>query len=73
LSLLALFTQFHIFWIAGLLLAYIDIPDFRALPMRISVALDRIDAKGGMALMGRGRQAGTVKTLLLQKPAPPVS
>jgi hypothetical protein len=55
LSLLALFTQRHIFWIAGLILAYIDLPDFLALPRRISVALGRIAANGGMALMGRAR------------------
>jgi len=33
LGLLALFTHVHIFWIAGLLLALIDIPDFGT-PMR---------------------------------------
>lgn len=33
LGLLALFTHMHIFWVAGLLLALIDIPDFTG-PMR---------------------------------------
>ena len=28
LGLLALFTHMHVFWVAGLLLALIDIPDF---------------------------------------------
>ena len=30
LGLLALFTHIHLFWVAGLLLAMIDIPDFGA-------------------------------------------
>src|SRR4051812_41229726 len=30
LGLIALFTHMHIFWVAGLLLALIDIPDFTA-------------------------------------------
>jgi hypothetical protein len=33
LGLLALFTHMHIFWVAGLLLALVDIPDFTG-PMR---------------------------------------
>ena len=42
LGLLSLFTHIHLFWIAGLLLALIDLPDF-ATPMgRISRALEKI-------------------------------
>jgi len=33
LCLLALFTHIHLFWVAGLLLAFIDLPDF-ATPLR---------------------------------------
>ena len=35
LALLAMFTHMHIFWIAGLLLALIDFPDFSGLFRRI--------------------------------------
>ena len=31
-GLLALFTHMHIFWVAGLMLAFIDIPDFGGIP-----------------------------------------
>lgn len=46
LGLLALFTHIHLFWVAGLLLALIDIPDFSGLFGRMAHALERI---AGMA------------------------
>lgn len=42
LGLLALFTHVHLFWVAGLLLALIDIPDFTGLFGRMAHALERI-------------------------------
>ena len=42
LGLLALFTHMHIFWVAGLLLALIDIPDFGNPIRRIAGSLERI-------------------------------
>ena len=42
LGLLAMFTHEHLFWIAGLLLAFIDIPDFGNLFGRIARAAERI-------------------------------
>jgi hypothetical protein len=42
LGLLALFTHMHIFWVAGLLLALIDIPDFGSPLRRIAGALERM-------------------------------
>ncbi len=42
LGLLAMFTHVHAFWIAGLLLAFIDIPDFGTPLGRISSALERM-------------------------------
>ena len=42
LGLLALFTHQHIFWVAGLLLALIDIPDFGNPLRRIAGSLERI-------------------------------
>ena len=42
LGLLALFTHMHIFWVAGLLLAVIDLPDFGNPLRRIAGSLERI-------------------------------
>lgn len=42
LGLLALFTHIHLFWVAGLLLALIDIPDFAGQFGRMAHALERI-------------------------------
>lgn len=42
LGLLALFTHMHIFWVAGLLLALIDIPDFTGPMRRIAGSAERI-------------------------------
>src|SRR6188508_2272393 len=42
LGLIALFTHMHIFWIAGLLLAFIDIPDFGGFLGRIAGSVERI-------------------------------
>jgi hypothetical protein len=48
LGLISLFTHMHIFWVAGLLLAMIDLPDFGT-PMRsIAGSVERIaDATSG--------------------------
>jgi hypothetical protein len=45
LGLLALFTHIHLFWVAGLLLALIDIPDFSGSFTRMAGALEEIAAK----------------------------
>jgi hypothetical protein len=42
LGLLALFTHMHVFWVAGLLLALIDIPDFGGWLGRIASAVETI-------------------------------
>lgn len=42
LGLLALFTHIQLFWVAGLLLALIDIPDFSGQFRRMAHALERI-------------------------------
>jgi len=42
LGLLALFTHIHLFWVAGLLLALIDLPDFGGWLSRIAAAVERI-------------------------------
>lgn len=42
LGLLALFTHVHLFWVAGLLLALVDIPDFGNPLRRIAGSLEKI-------------------------------
>jgi len=42
LGLLALFTHMHVFWVAGLLLALIDIPDFSGWSSRIATSVEKI-------------------------------
>jgi hypothetical protein len=42
LGLLALFTHMHIFWVAGLLLALIDIPDFTGPLRRIAGSAEKV-------------------------------
>jgi hypothetical protein len=49
LGLIALFTHIHIFWIAALLLALVDLPDFSTPLSRIAGSVERIaDAEGAM-------------------------
>jgi hypothetical protein len=45
LGLLALFTHVHLFWVAGLLLALIDIPDFSGSFTRMAGSLEKIAGK----------------------------
>ena len=42
LGLIALFTHIHLFWVAGLLLALIDIPDFGGPLKRIAGSTEKI-------------------------------
>jgi hypothetical protein len=42
LGLIALFTHMHIFWVAGLLLAFIDLPDFTGFLGRIAGSVERM-------------------------------
>jgi hypothetical protein len=42
LGLLALFTHMHIFWVAGLLLALVDLPDFTGPMRRIAGSAERL-------------------------------
>ena len=54
LGLLALFTHIHLFWVAGLLLALIDIPDFGGSLSRIAGSTEK--------LAGIGPGEGVVET-----------
>src|SRR3974377_84442 len=42
LGLLALFTHIHIFWVAGLILALIDLPDFGSPLNRIATSTEKL-------------------------------
>jgi hypothetical protein len=46
LGLLALFTHIHLFWVAGLLLALIDIPDFGGSLSRIAGSTEKLAGYG---------------------------
>ncbi len=54
LGLLALFTHIHLFWVAGLLLAMIDIPDFGGSLNRIAGSTEKLaglaPGKGAVAM-----------------------
>ena len=43
LGLISLFTHMHIFWIAGLLLALVDLPDFSTPLTRIAGSVEKIE------------------------------
>src|ERR687898_358627 len=58
LGLLALFTHIHIFWVIGLLLAIIDLPDFGT-PLR-SMAGSLQKMAGGEPGAGGAKEQGTV-------------
>ena len=72
LGLLAMFTHIHAFWIAGLLLALIDLPDFGTPLRRMSEALDWINAdrrrRTAIEDMG-GKLTGTGQIVVPRFPA----
>ncbi|MBB3149647.1 putative membrane protein [Phyllobacterium trifolii] len=45
LALISLFTHNHIFWIAGLLLAFIDLPDFATPMSSMAQSLERLSGR----------------------------
>ena len=59
LGLLALFTHIHLFWIAGLLLALVDLPDFGTPLGRIAGSVERI---ADAATEGAEQAPAAVKT-----------
>jgi len=68
LGLLALFTHMHIFWVAGLLLALIDIPDFGGAISRIAGSTETI--AGSMASSAKSGGDGTREPEPVEKAAP---
>jgi hypothetical protein len=69
LGLIALFTHMHIFWIAGLLLALIDVPDFGTSLGRIAQSTEK------MAGINEGEGRSELQTKIVDgvKPAEPDS
>ncbi|KRD96196.1 hypothetical protein ASE63_12380 [Bosea sp. Root381] len=67
LGLLALFTHIHLFWVAGLLLALIEIPDFLGPQRRMAGSLEKIARQAP----GQGADAAdtAAERLLTQIPA----
>jgi len=61
LGLISLFTHMHIFWIAGLLLALIDLPDFSTPLTRIAGSVEKI-ADGENPPAAAGPTDGTTVT-----------
>ena len=49
LGLISLFTHMHIFWIIALILAFVDLPDFRTPLERIATALETRPSTGRAA------------------------
>ena len=62
LGLIALFTHQHIFWIAGLLLALIDLPDFSTPLSRIAGSVEKIADTEDVAAETRAGESNEVKT-----------
>jgi hypothetical protein len=72
LGLISLFTHMHIFWIAGLLLALIDLPDFSTPLTRIAGSVEKIaDAESPQSHEAVPAQAASDRGV--PAPAPPKS
>jgi hypothetical protein len=65
LGLLSLFTHIHAFWVAALLLALIDIPDFQTPLKRMAASLERLSGVAPPA------EDDTAPAAAPQKPADP--
>jgi hypothetical protein len=72
LGLIALFTHMHIFWVAGLLLALIDIPDFTGPMRRIAGSTERIAGLPPGAGDTAEGPAPLIEREVAHPPAPPV-
>jgi hypothetical protein len=72
LGLIALFTHVHIFWIAGLLLALIDLPDFSTPLTRIAGSVEKIADSEGTAVGATGQEATAAQAAPASDRAAPV-
>jgi hypothetical protein len=69
LGLLALFTHIHIFWIAALLLALIDLPDFSTPLTSIAGSVERIADSENLPAEP-GQEDATAQTAAVERAAP---
>jgi hypothetical protein len=70
LGLISLFTHIHIFWIAGLLLALVDLPDFSTPLTRIAGSVEKIaDNENPAAEPSGDKEAAPVAGGAVQAPA----
>jgi len=70
LGLIALFTHIHIFWIAGLLLALIDLPDFTTPLTSIAGSVEKIADSEGAAAGAAGHEAEVAQPAPVSDHAP---
>lgn len=70
LGLLSLLTHIHLFWVAGLLLALIDIPDFTTPLARMAGALEKLSGTGGAVAIAPQPVAPAVPAVPVSAPAP---
>jgi hypothetical protein len=73
LALISLFTHNHLFWIAGLLLAMIQFPDFRTPVVSIADSLGRIASRYDQPPPGQAISVPSESTDQPTTPAPPQS
>jgi hypothetical protein len=74
LGLISLFTHIHIFWIAGLLLALIDLPDFTTPLTSIAGSVERIADNEGSPSEPHAEEAAVAQTAeTTERVAPAVS
>lgn len=66
LALISLFTHNHIFWIAGLLLAMIDFPDFSSPLASIAESLEKLSGRGELQ---SGSEVEESKRVIVASPA----
>jgi hypothetical protein len=73
LGLLALFTHVHLFWVVGLLLALVDVPDFGGALGRMAESLERIaGSRPGEGAVEAPDEAGAgLAPLGAARPLPP--
>ena len=62
LGLISLFTHQHIFWIAGLLLALVDLPDFSTPLSRIAGSVEKIADTDEVAVETKAGELNEVRT-----------
>ena len=74
LGLLALFTHVHLFWIAALLLAMIDLPDFSTPLRSIAGSVERIADSSEDGITEEAGEAGNAPALaVMEEPRPRAS